>query len=254
MDWNPAQYLRFADERERPARDLLAAVPGEPARIVDIGCGPGNSTALLLARYPGADVIGLDPDAGMIAAARAALPGCRFIRGRVEDWTPDAAPDLVFANASLQWAGEHAALFPRLVGTLAEGGSLAVQMPDNLDEPTHVAMGAVARQPRWSARLAAAADRRAPLLAPAALHAVLRPLCRRVEVWRTIYHVELQGLDGIVAWFKGSALGPYLALLDADAAADFLAAFREAIAPAYPVDAAGRVLLPFPRLFFVATR
>lgn len=254
MDWNPTQYLTFADERERPARDLLAAVPGEPSRIVDIGCGPGNSTALLLARYPGAKVSGLDPDPSMIAAARAALPACRFELGRVEDWAPETDPDLVFANASLQWSGGHAALFPRLVGSLAAGGSLAVQMPDNLDEPTHVAMRALARQQPWSARLAATADRRSRLLAPPALHALLRPLCRRVEVWRTTYHVELQGLDGIVAWFTGSALRPYLAPLDADEAAGFLDRFRAAIAPAYPPDAAGRVLLPFPRLFFVATR
>ena len=253
MHWNPAQYLTFADERERPARDLLSAVPGRPGRIVDMGCGPGNSTSLLVARYPEAEVVGVDPDPGMIAAARAALPGLRFAQARVENWTPEAAPDLIFANASLQWAADHAALLPRLVGLLAEGGSLAAQMPDNLGEPTHVAMRLIAGLPRWSDRIGGASDR-APLLGPAALHALLRPLCSRVDVWRTTYNVELQGVGGVVEWFKGSALPPYLARLGEEEAATFLDLFAQAIAPDYPVDAAGRLLLPFPRLFFVATR
>ena len=253
MQWSAAQYAKFLGERTRPARDLLAAVPLDaPGLVVDVGCGPGNSTALLVERFPAAQVVGLDPDPDMIRAARAALPGCRFELGAAEDWRPEAPPELIFANASLQWVPDHAALLPRLVGLLRPGGVLAVQMPDNLDEPSHLAMRRVAGDPRWSARLAEAAGQRQPLLSPVAAHALLRPLCARVDVWRTTYHVELDRLEGVVEWFLGSALRPYLDRLDPEERPGFLAAYRREIAPHYP-EAAGRVLLPFPRSFLVAT-
>ncbi|MFN8680128.1 trans-aconitate 2-methyltransferase [Paracoccus sp. P2] len=253
MRWSATQYAKFLDDRTRPARDLLAALPLEaPDLVVDIGCGPGNSTALLAERFPGAQVVGLDPDADMIRTAQAAQAGCRFVQGNVESWRPETPPDLIFANASLQWVPDHRVLLPHLVGLLRPGGALAVQMPDNLDEPSHVAMRRSAADPRWSARLAAAAGQRQPLLSPVALHALLRPLCARVDVWRTTYHVELDGLEGIVGWFLGSALRPYLDRLDKAERPAFLAAYRREIAPHYP-EIAGRVLLPFPRSFLVAT-
>ncbi|KGJ09580.1 trans-aconitate 2-methyltransferase (plasmid) [Paracoccus versutus] len=253
MQWSAAQYAKFLGDRTRPARDLLAAVPLEaPGLMADIGCGPGNSTALLAERFPGAQIVGLDPDADMIRTAQAALPGCRFVQGDVESWRPEAPPELIFANASLQWVPDHRALLPHLVGLLRPGGVLAVQMPDNLDEPSHVAMRRAAGDPRWSARLAGAAGQRRPLLSPAELHALLRPSCARVDVWRTVYHVELEGLEGIVEWFLGSALRPYLDRLDKAERPEFLAAYRRGIAPHY-LEAAGWVLLPFPRSFLVAT-
>lgn len=252
MGWSAGQYSKFLDQRTRPARDLLAAVPLEtPRRVVDIGSGPGNSTGLLVARFPGANVTGLDSDPDMIAAARRALPECSFDLGQVEDWQPETPPDLIFANASLQWVDGHETLFPRLVGQLAPGGVLAVQMPDNLNEPTHIAMRKIADDPRWRDRLANAAARRKPLIAPADLHALLRPHCGQVDIWRTVYHFDLAGVDAIVEWFKGSALPPYLAALDAVEQDAFLAAYTDEIAPHYPAHD-GRVLLAFPRYFFVA--
>ncbi len=254
MSWSAAQYAKYLDDRTRPARDLLAGVPLEaPGFVVDVGCGPGNSTALLVERYPGVRVLGLDPDEDMLRAARAALPGADFARGPIESWAPETPPDLLYANASLQWVDDHEALFPRLVGLLAPGGVLAAQMPDNLEEPTHVVMRRLAAEPRWADRLAGAAGMRRPLLAPARLHALLRPLCSRVDIWRTVYNFELEGVDAIVEWFKGSALRPYLAPLAAEERADFLAAYRAAIAPSYP-ETDGRALLAFPRFFFVACR
>lgn len=252
MGWSAGQYSQFLDQRTRPARDLLAAVPSvAPARVVDLGSGPGNSTALLAARYPGAHVTGLDSDPDMIAAARKALPDCDFHLTQIEQWRPDASPDLIFANASLQWVDDHETLFLRLVGLLAPGGVLAVQMPDNLDQPTHAAMRKVADDPRWCDRMAAALARRKPLIAPFALHALLRPHCAGIDIWRTVYHFDLAGVQAIVEWFKGSALPPYLAPLDVDEQRDFLAAYTREIAPHYP-ETDGRVLLPFPRYFFVA--
>ena len=252
MEWSATQYAKFLSDRTRPARDLLSAVPlGAPGLAVDVGCGPGNSTALLAERFPGAEILGLDPDPGMIRAAQAALPGCAFQLVDVESWRPDSPPDLIFANASLQWVPDHRALFPHLVGLLPAGGVLAVQMPDNLGEPSHVAMRRVAGDPRWAARLADAAAQRQPLLSPAGLHALLRPSCRRVDIWRTTYHLELAGLDAIVEWFRGSALRPYLEPLDEAERPAFLDAYRREISPFYP-ESGGRVLLPFPRSFFVA--
>ena len=72
MQWDPTQYLRYTDERLRPALDLMARVPLETAtRIVDLGCGPGNVTAILKQRWPGAEVTGLDGSAAMLEKARA---------------------------------------------------------------------------------------------------------------------------------------------------------------------------------------
>ena len=157
-DWSPAQYARFEDERTRPARDLLAQVPlAEPARIVDMGCGPGNSTELLVERWPSAAVVGLDSSPAMLAEARKRLPKARFDVADATSWVPEASTDLVFANAIYQWLPDHLTQLPRVLGALGKGGVLAVQMPDNLAEPTHELMRAVAADPRWAARLAAAA-------------------------------------------------------------------------------------------------
>ena len=162
---------------------------------------------------------------------------------------------MLLANAVLQWLPGHAALLPRLAGRLAPGGSLAVQMPENLDEPAHVLMREVAAREPWAAKLSAAAEARAGLGTPGWYYGVLRPGCRRVDVWRTTYHHVLPGgPDAVVEWFKGSGLRPFLAPLEASEQAAFLAQYRDAVAQAYPALPDGAVLLPFPRLFMVGTR
>lgn len=257
MDWSAKQYVKFEDERTRPARDLLAAVPTrDPRRVVDLGCGPGNTTELLLQAFPKAEIIGLDSSPDMVTNARARLRGISFEVADLTTWRPDpAAPvDIVYSNAVLQWVPGHETILPRLLGLLPEGGSLAIQMPDNLDEPSHVAMREAARQGPWAARLAAADGARTPLAPPAWYYGLLKPHAGRVDVWRTVYHHPLDGVDGIVEWFKGSGLRPYLAALDPAEREAYLAAYRTLIAPHYPAAADGKVLLAFPRLFIVATR
>lgn len=255
MSWSAKQYVTFEAERTRPVRDLLGAVPdGQPRSVFDIGCGPGNSTEVLAARYPAAVVAGLDSSADMIAAARKRLPAFRFDLGGIESWTAPGSVDVILANAVLQWLPGHESLMPKLIENLAPGGSLAVQMPDNLDEPAHVLMRALAARPAWAAKLAAADVSRAPRHDPAWYYKLLRPLCARVDVWRTTYHHVLPGGPAaVVEWFKGSGLRPFLDPLDKTEKADYLAAYTAAIADAYPPLADGTVLLPFPRLFFVAT-
>ena len=140
-EWNPALYRRYEDERTRPAIELLARVPlATAARVVDLGCGPGNSTELLVRRFPQAQVTGTDNSEAMLVSARERLPQGRFELSDIATWAPASAgdaPDLIYANAALQWVPDHEALIPRLFAALAPGGVLAVQMPDNRAEPTH---------------------------------------------------------------------------------------------------------------------
>ncbi|GAC1346736.1 MAG: trans-aconitate 2-methyltransferase [Acetobacteraceae bacterium] len=256
MSWSPGQYTQFEDERTRPVRDLLAAVPPVAAsRAIDLGCGPGNSTELLVARCPGAEVTGLDSSPEMIEAARQRLPGLQFEVADIGAWAGPGPFGVILANAVLQWVPAHERLFPRLAAQLAEGGSLAVQMPDNLQEPAHALMRKVAGAGPWSGKLAAAAASRTAMGDASWYYGLLKPACRRVDVWRTTYmHVLQGGTDAVVEWFKGSGLRPFLAPLDDAERAGFLEQYRAAVAEAYPTLADGSVLLPFPRLFVVGTR
>jgi len=256
MAWSATQYTMFEAERTRPVRDLLAAVPTpDPARLADLGCGPGNSTEVLRALYPDAGITALDNSPDMLAAARKRLPEVDFLQADIAAWTPDTPFDLILANASLQWIPDHAALFPRLAGCLAPGGSLAVQMPDNQDDPVKILMRRTAADPRWSDRIGDERSTRFPSHPVPWYYDLLKPHCARVDIWRTRYwHVLPDGVDGIVAWFKGSALRPFLAPLDAAEQASFLAQYRDELAQAYPTQVDGSVLLPVPRLFLVATR
>ncbi|MCK7501426.1 MAG: methyltransferase domain-containing protein [Comamonadaceae bacterium] len=172
--WNPAQYLRFADLRLRPALDLLARVPGEPARIVDLGCGPGNATRLLAERWPRATIVGVDSSLPMLQTARRELPQLDWRCQDIGCWRPDAPVDLLYSNATLHWLADHATLFPSLVGHLAPGGTLAVQMPRNVDAPSHRAIAETARDGPWRERLAPLLTP-PPVAAPADYFGWLRP-------------------------------------------------------------------------------
>ncbi len=253
MTWSAAQYSQFETERTRPVRDLVGAIPrAEAKRAVDLGCGPGNSTEVLAARYPSAEIRGLDNSEDMIRAARQRLPGVAFEHADIADWRSGQPVDVILANASLQWLPDHAALYPRLIRQLAAGGCLAVQTPDNLDEPAHRIARELAAEGAWASQLGAVKH---PDRHDAAwYYALLTPLCRRVDIWRTTYFHPLRDHDAIVEWFKGSALRPWLALLDTDEQNAFLAQYRQRIAVGYPELPDGTVLLPFPRLFVIATR
>ena len=252
--WSPAQYLKFEDERSRPARDLLGQVPLETIRrAVDIGCGPGNSTELLLTRYPDAEVIGLDSSAEMLAAARKRLPGVRFIEADAATWSPDAPVDLLFANATFQWVPDHLAVLARLLETLAPGGVLAVQMPDNLTEPSHALMRMVAGEGPWAAKFATPVARE-PIATPSAYYDRLKPLAARVDIWHTHYQHPLANADAIVELVRGTGLRPYLERLDPAEEPEYLIRYRAGLSAAYPPLADGRVLYRFPRLFIVAVR
>ena len=253
MVWDPALYLHYADERLRPALDLLARVPlVHPAHVVDLGCGAGNVTALLKRRFPAARVTGIDGSAPMLARARAAAPDCIFAQADIAAWVPAQQPDLLYSNAALHWLGGHEALFPRLLGTLAPGGVLAVQMPCMHDAPIRALQHHVAARGPWAALLADVGSA-PPVLTPETYWDLLRPHCAALDLWETTYLHALRGEDAVVQWAMGTSLRPFLAPLPADLREGFLHAYREALAPAYPRRPDGTTLLPFRRLFMVAT-
>ena len=252
-DWSPSLYSRFEDERTRPARDLLAQVPLErPSLVVDMGCGPGNSTELLAERWPEASVVGLDSSANMLEEARKRLPAVRFAKADATSWVPEPGTDLVFANAIYQWVPGHLQQLPRVLAAMGEGGVLAVQMPDNMAEPSHVLMREVAAEGPWASRLASAA--RAPLPVGRVYYDALKPFARRVDLWHSIYNHVLVDAPAIVEWVKSTGLRPFIDPLSTQEREQFLADYTARITAAYPQTSDGKVLLRFPRFFIVAQR
>jgi trans-aconitate 2-methyltransferase len=261
MTWEPAQYLKYSNERMRPALDLLARIPVvAPRNVIDLGCGAGNVTAMLAQRWPQARIIGVDNSAAMLARARRtpiAPDRVAWIEADLASYTPEVPADVVYSNAALHWLDDHPTLFPRLFASVAEGGALAVQMPDQVAAPSHVALAETAASARWRDRLGSVM-RRAPVAPAAAYFRLLTPHAQQVDVWTTEYlHVLPAARDGehpVVAWTKATALTPFLAELEADAQRAFLVDYTARIEAAYPALADGRVLFPFRRVFMVAVR
>jgi len=251
-DWNPALYKAFESERTRPAAELLARVPLDaPAEVVDLGCGPGNSTELLQHRYPGARIVGTDSSPAMLVAARERLPGLAFEQSDIATWSPARPVDLAYANAALQWVPDHAALFPRLLSALAPGGVLAVQMPDNLDEPSHALMREVAGDPRFAPSIGDPSKARSRILPAQGYYDLLVPRAE-VDVWRTTYFHLMDDAAAIVRWLSATGLKTFVDALPPALRPLFLAAYEQRIDGAYPARADGKRLLAFPRLFIVA--
>jgi len=252
--WSAEQYAKFEKERNRPVLDLLSQVPGTIHNAIDLGCGPGNSTALVQEQYPDASVSGIDSSANMIAAAKKRMPDTTFHVADIFSWDTEETYDLIFANASLQWVPGHAQVFPALISKLNPGGSLAVQMPDNFDEPTHRLMRNVAANSSWAERLSQAAERLKREKAEWYYTKLLAEV-KSLNIWRTTYMYPLAGgVAAIVEWLKGTGLRPFLDPLSVSEKAEFLTQYMSELAKIYPVYPDGSVLLPFPRLFIIATK
>lgn len=261
MRWDPDQYLQFAAERGRPFHDLLARVAaGDPAYVVDLGCGPGNLTLTLAQRWPGARVDGVDSSPEMVAqaqrdaAAGAAGDRAHFTVGDLREWEPVDPVDVLVCNATLQWVPDHLDLLPSLVERVRPGGWFAFQVPGNFDQHSHTAMARVATSPRWR-KAFGGRDRARPAVEEPQTY--LRVLAERgcaVDAWETTYLHVLRGPDAVVRWVMGTGLRPYLQALDDEAEREaFLADYRALLAPAYPELPWGTVL-PFRRIFVVARR
>lgn len=257
QDWNPQLYSRFEDERTRPARELLARVPvNDPSWVVDLGCGPGNSTELLVARYPRARVTGVDNSKAMLESATKRLPGVDFVAADIKDWVPDtttgSAPNLIYANAALQWVGEHQTLIPRLFKALAPGGVLAIQMPDNRAEPSHRNMRELAAESPYKEIIGDVSRLRTELLSIQEYYDLLAHNAAQVDVWHTVYQHPMESAAAIVQWVRSTGLKPFVDPLPDDLRAEFLASYQKRIDTDYPVRSDGKRLLAFPRMFIVA--
>ena len=258
--WDPATYLRFGSERARPFFDLLTRVQAEDPRfVVDLGCGPGNLTALLAARWPGAHVLGVDNSPEMIEAARAEAGRGRgeaarlaFALADIRDWRARRQVDVFTCNAVLQWLPGHLTLLTSWAGWLAPGGWLAFQVPGNFDQPSHTIMRDLACSPRWAPRLRGVQLNR-QASGPGAYLDLLASAGCEVDAWETTYLHVLQGEDAVLEWYRGSGLRPVLAALPEAEAAEFTAEYAERIRAAYPPAPYGTVL-PFRRVFVVARR
>jgi trans-aconitate 2-methyltransferase len=237
-----------------PAVDLLSRIMlAAPRRVVDLGCGPGNSTAPLQSRWPDAAVTGIDSSEELLAAARVDHPGIAFEQADIARWTPQERPDVLFANASLQWVGDHQLLVPHLFDHVAPGGVLAVQMPRNHDFATHRLMRRLAADGDWRDRLAGARDP-SPVQPPEFYYDLLAPRSAAFTIWETNYIQVMDGVQAIIAWLHGTGLRPFLARLTESERPVFLDRYATLLAAAYPAQADGKLLLPYPRLFFIATK
>lgn len=252
--WSSEQYSKFEKERNRPVLDLLAHIPAIRVNTAaDLGCGPGNSTQLLKDQYPEALITGMDSSANMIDAARKRLPEVHFEVADIAAWKQQGPFDVILANAALQWVPDHGSLFPALIRKLTPAGSLAVQVPDNLDEPAHRLMREIAAQGPWAQKLSGITH-----LARHNAQWYYEQLHHQVsglDIWRTTYyHVLEGGAAAIVEWFKSTGLRPFLDPLNHTERSAYLDQYQAALEKAYTINANGTVLLPFPRLFIIAQR
>ncbi|PKV86190.1 methyltransferase domain-containing protein [Streptomyces sp. TLI_146] len=299
--WDPQQYLHHSGHRTRPFLDLLARIPAlpgpsgaaaadpaaargasgargvgaprlpdvphgpgtrPPARIADLGCGPGNVTALLADRWPDARVTGFDLSPEMLAQAdkdhAGTTSGGGWLDFRPADlahWTPDEPYDLIVSNAALQWVPNHPESFACWIDGLTPGGTLAFQVPGNFTSPSHALLGELCESPRWRARLRDHGRRYVHILEPADYLLRLTDLGCEADAWETTYSQLLYGQDPVLDWVKGTALRPALTALadDEEATEAFLAEYRDLLRRAYPPGPHGTVF-PFRRIFAVARR
>jgi len=253
--WDSSQYLRFARERTQPAIDLAARIQlSAPARVIDLGCGPGNSTAVLAQRWPQAQVEGLDSSESMLVAACRDFPQLRWQAGDIASWRSNEPYDLVYANASLQWVPHHDTVLPHLLSQVKPGGALAFQVPANQDAPPHRLMRELGGSDRWKTRFRVA-PREWQVATPEFYYDVLSAHAAQVELWTTDYIHVLPDAAAIVEWYRGTGLRPWLDALSTDEERnDFLAEYGSLISSVYPIRTDGRVLFPFHRLFAIAYR
>jgi len=249
--WDPARYLTYADERGRPFVELLGRVRAErPRRVVDLGCGPGNLTALLAQRWPEAEVLGLDSSDAMIDAARASSPdGVAFEVADLRDWSPSEPVDVLVSNATLQWVPGHLGLLPGLVRSIRSDGWLAVQVPGNFDEPSHAILRDLEAEAPYVAHARDVA--RPASEPPEAYWQALADLGCQADVWTTTYLHVLQGEDPVFTWISGTGARPILEALPAGLRAEFEIELKRRLRSAYPETGRG-VVLPFRRIFAVA--
>jgi trans-aconitate 2-methyltransferase len=250
--WDPTKYLAFADHRSRPFFDLVGRIQADaPRRVVDLGCGPGNLTEALVARWPSATVEASDSSREMVAAARERGIAAEVVD--VRDWTPHADTDVVVSNAVLQWVPGHEELLARWVTQLPPGAWLAFQVPGNFAAPSHVRVRELAASPEWRDRLGSVVLREEDaVLAPEGYAALLSDAGCEVDAWETTYLQRLAGEDPVLEWVTGTALRPIRDALPDDDWQEFRSTLAPRLRAEYPPRADGTTWFPFRRVFAVA--
>ncbi|MCP5116019.1 MAG: trans-aconitate 2-methyltransferase [bacterium] len=249
--WDPSRYLRFGSERTQPCIDLVHRIATKPRRIVDLGCGPGNSTAVIRERWPAAEIIGVDRSPQMLEQARQTQLNVTWVEADISAWRPSEPVDLIFSNAALQWVPTHRALLPALLSQLRPGGILAIQIPYHLPSPAHRAIEELCSSEQWRQWLTPAPEP-FEILEPAAYYQILAPHTSSLDLWQTTYLHILERPRAIVDWMRATGLRPYLGKLPGDRHDAFLAAYERKVEEAFPAQPDGRVIFPFPRLFLLA--
>jgi trans-aconitate 2-methyltransferase len=253
--WDADLYLKFAGERTQPSIDLISRISlDRPSRIIDLGCGPGNSTAMLRQRWPGAEVVGLDNSKEMINAAAQAYPHWTWIEGDIATWTAAMPFDLVFSNAALHWVANHADVIPHLLSQVRPQGALAIQMPAHFRSPVHELMVEVARNAAWRDHMEGAIHA-IKVERPAFYYDLLNPHASKLDLWETEYIHVMKSAAEILEWIRGTGLRPFLEALESqEQKRSFEELFMTGLTKAYPAQKDGRVLFPFRRLFILAYR
>lgn len=255
MSWDSKQYLKFQKERTQPSVDLADRLTVQsPERIIDIGCGPGNSTAVLKKRYPNAEIIGADNSENMISAAKEKYPDIEFL---LCDASKDLGNitgkfDIVFSNACIQWVPDHPKLLREMLSLLKEGGELAVQVPMNFDQPIHKIINETVRSEKW--REVFSEPRIFHTLAPEKYYDILAEISSDFEMWQTVYFHRMKSHSDIIEWYRSTGLRPYLEALSPADKEKFERDIFAEVEKAYPKQANGEIIFRFPRLFFKAVK
>ena len=252
--WSSEQYLKFKKQRTQPAVDLAKRIADKnPRAVLDIGCGPGNSTSVLKKAFPEARVVGIDSSPEMIEKAKAS---CADIEFRLCDITADLENlekyDVIFSNACLQWVPGHRTLIPALLGKLNNGGVLAVQIPMNYKEPLFVVENEVLSEPRWG--FAGKEIRTIATLPPEEYFNILASCANDFDIWETVYYHRMPSVEAMVEWIKGTNLRPYLNALDAENAKKLEAEITDRAAKVYTKQENGEYIFKFRRFFFIAEK
>ena len=251
--WNPDLYMQFGNERTQPAIDLISRINlTNPKRIVDCGCGSGNSTAVLRRRWPQAQIIGMDSSPEMLTEAKNSTPNQEWLLDDIKSWRPSSQVDLIFSNAALHWIPDHAELISRLFGQVASGGALAFQIPSVTQSILHSLIHDTANHPEWQDRMIAA---KAVLTSETAAfyYDVLGSKASSIDIWETEYFHVMADHDKVIDWLTSTRLRPFLDCLKTRAEQrKFLSNLHERLLLAFPQQKNGKILFPFRRLFLIA--
>lgn len=254
-DWDPVAYLKFQAERTRPSIDLVARIDSaDPGAVIDLGCGPGNSTLILAERWPDAEITGVDNSPEMINKARTDHSRVHWVLGDISRLEGRDRYDVVFSNAALQWVPDHQELIPRLLGLCRPDGILAVQVPANQESSLHRALLSVARSSEWKG-YTGESDRALNYRSADYYYDILCGLTQRIDLWETTYMHVLPNHRALTDWYKSTGMRPFLdALPDEPSRREFEDEVLDICRKEYALQADGTVLYPFRRLFFTARK